>query len=161
LQRLVRQSVSAAQAALEAHAEDVAVALSELATTLVLVAVRDGTVCAAQVGDGAVVAETDDGLALVSGPNHGEYVNEVVPLTASAWLEELRISPCVRLVRAVAVFTDGCERAALRRDRGSPGDLVPHQGFFLPLFAFGRSVICETAREGELGELLASPKMAE
>src|SRR5438270_66790 len=82
----------AARAALEAHAEECAVALSDLASTLVFVAVKEGTVCVAQVGDGAVVAEVAEGLALVSGPDHGEYVNEVVPLTAGSWLEGFRVS---------------------------------------------------------------------
>ena len=103
-------------------------------------AVRDGAVCVGQVGDGAVVAEIGEDLALVSGPDHGEYVNEVVPLTASTWLEGLRVSSCVGSASAVAVFTDGCERAALRREPGPSGELVPHRGFFLPLFAYGAAV---------------------
>jgi hypothetical protein len=160
LQHLVRLAAFAARAAVEGHADESGIPLSDLASTLVFVAVSGSTVCAAQVGDGAVVAETVEGLALVSGPNHGEYINEVTPLTASTWLEAFRVSPLLGAVRAVAVFTDGCERAALRRDRGSPPDLTPHGGFFLPLFEFGRSVIGEAAGESELCGLLASSKMA-
>ena len=161
LEGLVRLSACAARAAVEAHADDSGVALSDLASTLVFVAVRDGAVCVGQVGDGAVVAEIGEDLALVSGPDHGEYVNEVVPLTASTWLEGLRVSSCVGSASAVAVFTDGCERAALRREPGPSGELVPHRGFFLPLFAYGRSVMREAAEESELSRMLASAKMAE
>jgi hypothetical protein len=161
LEHVVRLAAFAARAAVEGHADELGIPLSDLASTLVFVAVRGGAVCAAQVGDGAVVAETSGGLALVSGPNHGEYINEVTPLTASTWLEGFRVSPVLDAVRAVAVFTDGCERAALRRDHATPRDLTPHQGFFLPLFEFGRSVSGEAAAESELCGLLASSKMAE
>jgi Protein phosphatase 2C len=157
---LLRRAATAARAALERHAEEHEVSLSDLASTLVVVAVSGGSVCAAQVGDGAVVAETVEGLTLVSGPDHGEYINDVVPLTAGSWLDALRVSPILAAVRAIAVFTDGCERAALRRDRSPSRDLIPHQGFFGPLFEFGRSATGEAA-EGELRGLLASPKMAE
>jgi hypothetical protein len=155
LEDVVRLGAFAARAAVEGLADEFGIPLSDLASTLVFVAVSGGAVCVAQVGDGAVVAETSDGLALVSGPNHGEYINEVTPLTASTWLEGLRVSPVLGAVRAIAVFTDGCERAALRRD------LTPHRGFFNPLFEFGRSVIGEAAGESELCGLLAGSKMAE
>jgi hypothetical protein len=161
LERLVRLSTFAARAAVEGYADVSGIPLSELASTLVLVAVGGSSVCAAQVGDGAVVAETSQGLTLVSGPNHGEYINEVTPLTARTWLEGFRVSPVFGPVRAIAVFTDGCERAALRRDHGASPDLSPHQGFFGPLFEFGRSVIGEAAGESELSGFLASSKMAE
>jgi hypothetical protein len=161
LEQVVRLGAFAARAAVEGHADEFGIPLSDLASTLVFVAVSGGAVCAAQIGDGAVVAETADSLTLVSGPDHGEYINEVTPLTAGTWLEELRVSPVLDAVRAVAVFTDGCERAALRRDHGTAGDLTPHRGFFNPLFEFGRSVIGEAAAETELCGLLAGSKMAE
>jgi hypothetical protein len=161
LEHVVRLGAFAARAAVEDHADEFGIPLSDLASTLVFVAVGGSAVCAAQVGDGAVVAETSGGLTLVSGPNHGEYINEVTPLTAGTWLEELRVSPVLDAVRALAVFTDGCERAALRRDHGTAGDIIPHRGFFNPLFEFGRSVIGEAAAESELCGLLAGSKMAE
>ena len=48
---LVRHSACAARAALEADAHELGVPLSDLASTLVLVAVSGSSVCAAQVGD--------------------------------------------------------------------------------------------------------------
>jgi len=155
---LARGSVEAARAALESLADDGEVPLSALATTLIVVAASGDRVCVAQVGDGAVVAEGPDALALLSAPAHGEYVNEVTPLTAETWAEAVRVSPEVAGVRALAAFTDGCEPAALRH-RAS-GDLVPHEGFFVPLFEFARAVGAGASEEGELRDLLAGAKMA-
>src|SRR5438309_1952240 len=141
-----------------------AYAWAEAGCGVLVIAVSDGVGTAPRSDEGAagaVVAEIGEDLALVSGPDHGEYVNEVVPLTASTWLEGLRVSSCVGSASAVAVFTDGCERAALRREPGPSGELIPHRGFFLPLFAYGRSVMREAAEESELSRMLASAKMAE
>ena len=89
-----------------------------LASTLIVVAVQGTTVCVAHIGDGGVVGLTDSGLLLLSGPGDSEYANEVEPLTSDGWDAAVRYSRVHEDVRALAVFTDGCQRAGFRRTAG-------------------------------------------
>ena len=58
-----------------------------------------------------------EGLKLLSGPGESEYANEVSPLTRKRLEQSLRLSSMVSGISGIMVFTDGCQRAALRKRR--------------------------------------------
>ncbi len=121
-----RQMVACARAALQVHDRP----LSDLACTLIAVAARATDVAVAHIGDGAVVGVRGVEVLMLSPPAPSEYANEVVPLTAAAWDEHVRVSPCVAGIDAVLALTDGCQHAALTA-RGEPsaafaGPIVDH-----------------------------------
>jgi protein phosphatase 2C-like protein len=144
------EAIIAARTALEAASCRLAMPLSELACTLLVCSAWRAEVVTAHVGDGAAV--TDSGLVL-SAPGDSEYVDEVVPLTAPGWLAATRVN-CTQAVGAIALFTDGCQRAALRRRRGG---WVAHPGWWQPLFAHARAA--EDA--SRLAALLDGPRLRE
>lgn len=158
LEEMVRSAVHSARKALELKSIEQQWALTSLACTMIVVAFEADCLAVAHVGDGGVVGLTQVGLQLLSGPADSEYTNEVVPLTSSDWLESLRIVPTVSGVQCVAVFTDGCHRAALRRlmDR-----LAPFEGFFAPIFSYARELPCHEEAEREVRALLSSKKMCQ
>jgi len=85
-----------------------------------------------QVGDGAVVTEDEKGdTHLLSGPDHGEYLNETSFVTSSKALSKVQMTLFKQPLRRVAVLTDGLERLALNMQTWEP-----HQPFFRPLFHF-------------------------
>jgi len=117
-----------------------------------------GQLAVAHIGDGAVVAETEEGLFIASGPGDSEYTNEVVPITNAAWQDSLRIFATDSGVSAIAVFTDGCQRAAFSRSEGA---IVPFDRFFAPIFRYVRQTTDETEGTKEIAALLSSPKICE
>lgn len=152
------EMIRAARAGVEVEALFRGVEMSALACTLIA-AVADGDrLSVAHVGDGAVVAETTDGLVFVSPPAASEYANEVDHLAGDSWEENLRVSEDLLGVTAFAVFSDGCQRAALAR-RGDV--LLPHSGFFAPLFEWARSADDLVSSSEELRRVLAGAKLSE
>jgi hypothetical protein len=157
LQRLARAGVSAARAALKQTAADAGCQLRDLACTMLLAVVHGDRAASAQVGDGAIVAQTAGGLCLLSAPGDSEYANEVAPLTARDWAKTLRISEVLHGVRGLMAFTDGCQRAALRKTRDG---FTPFAGFCEPLLTFAAGATDAAAAIREVEELLRSPKLA-
>jgi len=156
LEAAVRTGASAARRALEARAREDDLPLSALACTLIVVAIQGDRAAAAHIGDGAVVADAADGIALVSAPDSSEYANEVVPITGERWSGSLRVSEPCSGVRSLAVFTDGCQRAALRK---LPDGFAPHEPFFRPVFAYARGAAGALGGSEEIQELLSSAKL--
>lgn len=138
---------------MEAKASEEGWTLRDLACTMILVVCDKRGVWAAHIGDGAVVARTKDGLVTVSSPGDSEYANEVSPLTGK-WDNAMRFSGPIPDVREIAVFTDGCQRAAFFKQ-------TAHEGFFNPLFNFAQKLTDMKEGEKELTELLNSPKICE
>ena len=134
---ILREIVFSARKTLEARAIEEKCNLRELACTIIVVLTYEDTIAVAHVGDGAVVAKINNGLKLISEPEESEYVNEVVPLTSKEWEKSLRISAKVSDVECVAVFTDGCQRAALLRTQNG---LQPYDRFFEPLFTYAQEL---------------------
>ena len=97
-------------------------------------------------------------LSLISSPGESEYTNEVVPLTSKEWQDSLRIASGESPIRGIAVFTDGCQRAAFRKEEDA---LVPFEGFFTPVFNYARKVTDAATGASEIAELLASAKLCE
>ena len=158
LSDVLQGAVLAAREALVQRAAEEQCTLRDLACTIIVVASHDSEVAVAHIGDGAVVARTQQGLELASGPGASEYTNEVCPLTAMNWQESLRLVPTLHNVECVAVFTDGCQRAAFRKSAES---LEPFSGFFGPLFSYAREESNQPEATAELERLLSSKKLCE
>jgi hypothetical protein len=156
LGEIARASVHSARKALEQKAAEEQWSLSDLACTVIVVAVHEDQLAIGHIGDGAVVAQASDGLRLLSGPGESEYANEVVPLTSTDWQQSLRVVPVVPDLESVAVFTDGCQRAAFRK---SADKLEPFEGFFGPIFSYARELPDSVEAEQEIRALLSSNKM--
>jgi hypothetical protein len=89
---LLLKSAMAARKALEQKAEQLQCDLKDLACTLIVVAMNGDEATVAHVGDGAVVAQTNEGLKLLSVPGDSEYANEVMPITGNHWERYLRVN---------------------------------------------------------------------
>jgi hypothetical protein len=157
LEELVRDAAAHAREELERHAQEAPCNLRDFGCTLIVVVATRHRFAVAHIGDGAVVAEIDGILSLISSPGESEYTNEVVPLTSTAWRDSLRITSGASSISAIAVFTDGCQRAAFRKEEDT---LVPFERFFIPIFNYAREV-AEADGAREVTELLASPKLCE
>lgn len=152
------EMIRAARGALEAEAMSRTVEMSDLACTLIAAVAVGDRLSVAHVGDGAVVAETVEGLVFGSPPGLSEYANEVDHLAGDSWEENLRVNQDVLGVTAFAVFSDGCQRAALSRS----GDIfLPHSGFFEPLFEWARSAEDFVSSSEELRRVLTGVKLSE
>jgi hypothetical protein len=155
---IAREALVFARRALEAKATEEQSGLRDLACTIIAVLLHEDTISVAHIGDGAVVVKTVEGLKLISGPGESEYVNEVVPLTSKEWEESLRVTPKISGVECIAVFTDGCQRAALLRTQDG---LQPYDRFFGPLFSYAQELGDLRQGEQDIRDLLASQKMCE
>jgi hypothetical protein len=131
------------------------ISLRSLATTLTLVAAHGGSLLAAQLGDGAVVIQTEqEKLTPVTKPQRGEYANETYFLTQENALEKIAIEIIEEPVQALAVMSDGLMRLAMNMSSGEP-----HPPFFAPLFAFAAGAKDPTAAAVQLEEFLSSDRV--
>jgi hypothetical protein len=140
-------------------AEREAVALGELACTLLLGIIwRDGAVFG-QVGDGAWVVDKAGELTTGTWPETGEYANVTVFLTTKDALhvseqgemEHLQYKRLEGPITAVAGFTDGIQMLAL--DYAAK---VPFARFFNAMFGSMRACKDETELVAPLHQMLAS-----
>ena len=159
--RLLGDIVAAARRAVEDEAARRAQEARDLATTLILLVAGDDGVAAAHVGDGAtVVADADDRLLALTVPRHGEYVNEVVFLTAPDALAAAQFSvwhPAEgqggRLAH-VALFSDGLQDVALNLR-----DNAPYPPFFAPIFRFVSEEKDASRARADLADFLSGPRL--
>jgi len=92
-EQLMREAFTAARAAVADAASASQRPIADLATTLCIVLAHRDELCAAQIGDGLVVARSRTGeLSAVARPLRGEYANEVVFLTAGTELPSFEIT---------------------------------------------------------------------
>lgn len=160
LSDVARRAVFSARDVLERKAEELQCKLRELACTLIVAVLHKDRAAVAHIGDGAVVVKTDEGLELLSGPDESEYANEVSPITGDNWEKSLRITPVFHGISGMMAFTDGCQRAALKK---AQDDLIPFEGFCLPLFSYASNVNSMDAKEAEeeIKSLLLSKKVCD
>src|SRR6266404_3827871 len=137
LSDIIREAFMFARHRLEDKATQEGWNLRDLACTLIVAVGSGNSIAVGHVGDGAVVAQVGDALSLVSSPGESEYANEVTPLTDEKWVESLRIASDVHGVQCLAIFTDGCQRAAFLK---SSDAFVPFRGFFDPIFSYSRQL---------------------
>lgn len=147
----------AARDALSRVAEQRQAQPAELATTLLVCVATHQRLWAAQVGDGAVVHATGDGSwRALTRPAAGEYLNETVFLTSATALEQLQVVSWAGAAPALALFSDGLQRLALKMP-----EAVPHAPFFQPLFAWFRRAGDTPAAREQLVAWLRSPRVTE
>jgi hypothetical protein len=104
------------------------VEIGDLATTLLLVAVGEFGLRSVQVGDGAIVVETEAGLELLTPERDSEYLNITEFLSSPHLPDRIHHRSSISKPQAVCLMTDGIERLAIR-----DVDRTPVAGFFGPL----------------------------
>lgn len=125
----------------------------DMACTLIVASLREGTLVTAHIGDGGAVALTTLGVVLASPPGDSEYVNEVDHLCLDSFADFIRIAETPG-VSMFAVFTDGIQRAVLTKH---DGQFHVHEGFFNPIFEWAS----EGGEADELSRLLEGSKLTE
>jgi len=155
---LAKDAVTAARRALEKRAKTEECSLRDLACTLLVAITLRDAVAAVHIGDGALVVDTDNGLHLITGPGESEYTNEVTPLTSQDWEESLKSTSAVSGVNGIALFTDGCQRAGLKK---ADNNYAPFEGFFRPLFTYATQIDDFEQANQDIYDLLASDKLSE
>jgi serine/threonine protein phosphatase PrpC len=153
---VLRAAIETARETLVRAAEKRRRCVSEYACTLlILVAMPDATF-AAHIGDGAIVAENEDSLEVLSWPMQGEYANVTSFLTAHDVLENARIID-TRRVERFALFSDGMQHLAL-----DYGERCAFKPFFEPMFAAVADRTYERAHlQSALRSYLDSPTVNE
>lgn len=120
----------AARESLEQAAKSSSCSLREYGTTLIVFIITQNWMAVGHLGDGAVVAMLEDGsIQTISAPERGEYVNEVVPLTAPEALSRVRYVVYPVTAKAAALLTDGLQNLCINAE-----DNTPHAPFFEPFF---------------------------
>lgn len=157
-ERIVRSAAAHARQELERLTQEESYNLRDLGCTLIVAVATGQQFAIAHIGDGAVVGKIDGALCLLSSPGESEYTNEVVPITSADWQNSLRVTSGESSVCGIAVFTDGCQRAAFRKAEDS---LVPFERFFNPVFDYAHNATDATAGASEIAALLASAKLCE
>jgi hypothetical protein len=128
---LFREQLGAVRDELVANAKERNCSPQDLAATCLVLVARGGKVCAAQIGDGAIVVRHEtNGVALLIGPQQGEFANETVFLTSHRPFRSLQVSLACD-ISGFAMLTDGLQSLALSMGN----DRSAYPGFFLPLFA--------------------------
>lgn len=134
-------------------AEEDGAALRDYGTTLIAVVIAEGWLSVGHLGDGALVAILDDATPeTISGPQRGEYANEVTPLTSLDALEVARFTVRQGSVKALAMLTDGLQNLCINAATGRP-----HGPFFAPFFDAVLQEVDTTEASRELADFLASP----
>jgi hypothetical protein len=114
-------------------------------------------VAAIQIGDGAVVAQEEDGETFaVTRPAPSEYLNETSFLISPGAIDGASFALWRGKLSRLAALTDGLQMLALRMPGGDP-----HQGFFAPLFRFVASTSNPAKSETALRDFLDSPRVRE
>ena len=155
---IITEAFSASRTALENYAGDKGYPLRKLACTLIVAFTWEGYLTTGHIGDGAVTAQINDDIRIISDPGNSEYVNEVTPLTSGKIDDNIRINENIPDVRVFAAFTDGCQRAFLVRKNGN---YRPYEPFFRPIFTYAKDVADEEEASEEIVRFLESDKMNE
>lgn len=152
---LLYESFASARARVLARAQGAAEPAREYAATLTGVIADGRCLVVGQIGDGAVIAEGEDGhLWTASRLQRGEYANETHFLTEDDALDRVVIEVFERPVRALAVMSDGLVRLALKMPAQEP-----HAPFFQPLFRFASTVEDGEKAASHLAEFLDSERV--
>jgi len=158
LPTVAKQTMLAARTALVETALALQCDLKDLGCTLISIVMMRDSMAVAHIGDGAVIARNDTALFIASAPGESEYTNEVDPITANNWQAFLRISPVINEVRDAMAFTDGCQRAALRKTKDG---CEPFEPFCRPVLDYFRASDNDGNAIAQLENFLSSKKLRE
>jgi hypothetical protein len=128
----------------------------QLACTFLAALVGDGWASFAQVGDGIIVFDGQEGYTLAFWPDSGEYINTTRFLSDDDYQDHLRVEVIDQQVGDLAVMTDGLQMLAL----DLAGAKV-HERFFAPLFSALRNGPEEAMMQASLLAFLGSPRVNE
>jgi hypothetical protein len=129
--------------------------LRSFATTLACAVVSGAWLAVGQIGDGAVVAEDEQGgLFLTARPQRGEYANEAYFLTMPDSLNYLQVYSAPVSLRALALTTDGLLRLAFKLP-----EYEPSPQFFGPLLAYIAGMDSPDQAQSDLAAFLNSPRV--
>lgn len=93
---------------------------SDLASTLLFVAVKDAAFIAGHIGDGVMGYLKGDNLLVASKPNNGEFANTTVFTTSSSALSAMKLMKgALNEVRAFVIMSDGTEASLYDKRRKS------------------------------------------
>lgn len=146
------------QASIKQLSESHELKVRDYACTLLGAVINKKNAIFFQIGDGSIVASSQDIQGVVFWPESGEYANMTYFVTDDNALCNLQISIVKTNISKVALFTDGLQRLALSFET-----MTPHLPFFEPMF---RALIKANQTESEklqyqLSEYLNSPVINE
>lgn len=151
-----RGAVEAAREAVLCHASELEVAASELACTLLVLLLKPGEACAAQIGDGSCIVGLGEEFVGLTKPQNGEYANATNFLTGENALSQIQEASLVGEITFGAAITDGLQPIALDLTNGDP---------FGPFWDTMRGFLCtadpEHDIEAELFQFLSSHRVRE
>ncbi|MBA3752890.1 MAG: protein phosphatase 2C domain-containing protein [Nitrospira sp.] len=126
----------------------------ELASTLIVVVVAPCVTAAAQVGDGAVVVQSEGAIRSFTKPPPTQYPNEATFLVSSDAIETAQFVIEHGPSESLALFSDGLQMLALEYPEWNP--FIP---FFRPVFDFVREHDDEDMARAELEATMKSPRI--
>jgi hypothetical protein len=106
----------------------------DFAATLVMVVVGNEDAVFLQLGDGAIVIDSDNAYHHIFWPQSGEYANQTYFVTDTSAAQNLNFAFVDKKINEVALFTDGIQGLALKYDIQNA-----HTPFFKPLFTYLQS----------------------
>ena len=127
---VLQKALKAALAAVKTEAKEQHIHTRDLASTLIVAIATPQVVAAAQIGDGAVVIQSEELIALTT-PDCGEYINQTTFLTTPKAITSAQMHIYYGHISHLAIFSDGLQMLALAMPLGKP-----HAPFFSPLFRF-------------------------
>jgi hypothetical protein len=129
--------------------------INDYACTLLAAAFEENCGYFWQVGDGAWIVETKDGIDCATWPCKGEFNNQTTFITSDDWETKWIPAFMENLVAAVG-FTDGLEMFCL-----DPSTRKPHLPFVDRIFSALRSQPSETEIQMRIEQMLRSPVVTE
>lgn len=127
-ERVLRDVFAKTRNHLQEIADQESCSTRDLACTLMIVVVTDTHWYTLHIGDGAIVGVVGDTILTMSPPEQGEYVNMVMPLTSSKYVDHLRFYSGTERFDGIALMSDGVQALAISYKTNEA-----HPGFFLPL----------------------------
>ena len=144
---LAESWVQRVQTVLQQQAADAGLPVREFACTLLGAVIAADRALFLQIGDGAIVINTEDSYRPVFWPQGGEYPNETFFVTDASAACCLECAVLAETITEVALLTDGLQPLALHYQTRQA-----HEPFFRPLFQCLR----DYPETGSLPELAAA-----
>ena len=129
--------------------------IGDYACTLLAAAFEDGCSYFWQVGDGAWIVETTQGIECATWPYKGEFNNQTAFITSDNWESNWTPAMFEDVVAALG-FTDGLEMFCL-----DAATRKPHLPFVERIFSVLRSQPCESEITLRIEQMLTSPVITE